>query len=306
MTRFTELVGCRLPLQLAAMGGVGTVELAAAVAGAGGLGMLPGLAAEPAVERLRRAGAAGVVGVNFLAPFLWPGAVAEVAADARVVELFFGDPDPELVDVAHDAGALVSWQVGSVDEARQAADAGCDLVVAQGVEAGGHVRGTVGLLPLLDGVMAAVDVPVVAAGGIGTAAGVAAALAAGADAVRIGTRFLATVEADVHPDYVAALVDAGPADTILTTAFHVGWPDAPHRVLRRAVEAAEAREQQAGAAGLWSPLPPTRDTPGDVSTMALYAGQGVGAVDKVEGAADVARALVEGAVARLRRVSSGA
>ena len=88
-----------------------------------------------------------------------------------------------------------------MDEANAAVDAGCDYVVAQGVEAGGHVRGTTPLAELLPPVRAAVDVPVVAAGGIGTAAEVRAALDQGADAVRVGTRFLAAVEADVHPDY---------------------------------------------------------------------------------------------------------
>src|SRR5204863_9454556 len=125
-----------------------------------------------------------------------------------------------------------AWQVGSVDEARAAVDAGCDFIVAQGVEAGGHVRGQIGLLPLLDRVLDVVGVPVVAAGGIGTARAMAAALAAGASAVRVGTRFVASQEADTHPDYAQALIDAGPGDTVLTTTVAVMCPGAPHRVLR--------------------------------------------------------------------------
>jgi hypothetical protein len=97
------------------------------------------------------------IGVNFLVPFLEDRAVVEVAA-ARVplVDFFWGDPDPALVSLVHDGGALAAWQVGSVEEACAAADAGCDLVVAQGVEAGGHVRGRLGLLALLELVLEAV------------------------------------------------------------------------------------------------------------------------------------------------------
>ena len=119
----------------------------------------------------------GVVGVNFLMPFLDHDAVAAAATRARVVEFFYGEPDAALVNTVHRGGALACWQVGSVAEAVAAARAGCDLVVAQGTEAGGHVRGRTGLLPLLGAVLDAVDVPVVAAGGIGTARAMAAALA---------------------------------------------------------------------------------------------------------------------------------
>jgi enoyl-[acyl-carrier protein] reductase II len=97
---------------------------------------------------------------------------------------------------------MAFWQVGSRQEAVAAAQAGCDLVVAQGIRAGGHVRGTVGTFPLLEEVLEAVDVPVLAAGGIGTARAMAAALIAGADGVRVGTRFVATPEAGAHPEYV--------------------------------------------------------------------------------------------------------
>jgi len=245
-TKFTELVGCTVPLQQAGMGGVTTPELAAAVSNAGGLGMLgvPMVPAEMVAELLdaTMAQTSGPVGVNFLMPFVDRDAVAVAAEKARLVEFFYADPDPTLVALAHEGGALACWQVGSADEARAAVDAGCDLVVAQGVEAGGHVRGTVALLPLLDAVLEAVDVPVVAAGGIGTPRAMAAALAAGADGVRVGTLFLATPEADVHPEYVEALLGAGAADTVLTTTFSVMWPDAhhhrPHRgngALRRPV-----------------------------------------------------------------------
>jgi nitronate monooxygenase len=254
------------------MGGVSTPALARAVADAGGLGMLSGVLPVEPMD--------GAVGVNFLMPFVDAGLVEAAASWARVVEFFYGWPDAALV---RRAGSLVAWQAGSADEARAAVDAGCHLVVAQGVEAGGHVRGTVGLLPLLDDVLGAVgaDVPVVAAGGIGTARAVRAALAAGADAVRVGTRFVAAAEANTHPDYLAALAAASSADTVLTTAFSAGWPDAPHRVLASCVQ---------GEGGFV--MPPTRDAPGDVSAMAMYAGQSVGAVRGEQPAAEIVADLM--------------
>ena len=268
------------------MGGVTTPALAAAVASAGGLGMVAaaGLDAGALRRQVRdaRAGAeGGRIGVNFLMPFLDLAAVEVAAVEADVVECFYGGPDPGLVETMRAGGAVAAWQVGSADEARRAVDAGCQLVVAQGVEAGGHVRGRDALLPLLGEVLAAVDVPVVAAGGIATNVGVRAALSAGADGVRVGTRFLAAVEADVHPDYLVALVAAGPSDTVLTEAFAMGWPDAPHRVLATCVAASDADPATR------SPLPPTGSFRGDVGAAALYAGQSVGGVRLAESAAAI-------------------
>ena len=227
MSRFTDLAGCRLPLQQAPMGGVASgPDLAAAVSAAGGLGMVAATqGSASALDALLDAVATRTdapVGVNFLMPFVDRDLVAIAAARVRVVDFFYGDPDPALVALVHAGGALAGWQVGSAAEARAAVDAGCDLVVAQGVEAGGHVRGRLGLMPLLGEVLAAVDVPVVAAGGIATRASVDAALAAGAGAVRVGTRFIAAEEADAHPDYVAAILAASGDDTVLTEAFSTG------------------------------------------------------------------------------------
>jgi nitronate monooxygenase len=136
--------------------------------------------------------------------------VAEAAKVARVVEFFYADPDPELVQIVHAGGALAAWAIGSREEALLAVEAGCDFIIAQGIEAGGHVRGTIGLLPLLGEVLDTVPVPVLAAGGIGTGRAMAAALAAGADGVRVGTRFAAAEEAGAHPRYVEALLMFGP------------------------------------------------------------------------------------------------
>jgi nitronate monooxygenase len=318
-TEFTRLVGCRVPVQFAAMGGgVTTTELIAAVCSAGGLGMLQRGAAPALAERideLERAGATPF-GVNFVPP-LGQGSDADVelaASRARLVEFFYSDPDPRAIERVHTGGALAGWQVGSVEDARSAIDAGCDLIVVQGVEAGGHVRGTTALLPLLSAVLDVVAVPVVAAGGIVTGRSVAAALAAGASGVRLGTRLLATTESGAHPDYVAALLAAGDDATVLTSAFSVGWPDAPHRVLRTALTAAEAFDRDTVGTltmgGEQQPMPrlsartPSRDVNGTVAAMALYAGQGVGQVSDVTPAAQVVSELTDQAALLLHATQS--
>jgi NAD(P)H-dependent flavin oxidoreductase YrpB (nitropropane dioxygenase family) len=300
-TSFTRLVGCRAPIQLAVMGGgTGTPGLAAAVSEAGGLGMLSSTFPLPVDEQLVwiQARTMGPVGVGFFA-FEVPTMTEELevaARTARVVDVFWGDPDPAVVNRIHAGGALAFWQVGSVGEASAAADAGCDAVVAQGMEAGGHVRGTTPMLTLLRHVVPAVDVPVVAAGGIATGAALAAALNAGAAAARVGTRFLASAESGAHPEYVAALLAASAGDSVRTTAFGEGWPDAPHRVLRTATQRAAGADDVVAQAEYrgrrwevlrWSTQPPTLFTSGDVAAMAMYAGCGVGDIDDVPSAAQI-------------------
>jgi NAD(P)H-dependent flavin oxidoreductase YrpB (nitropropane dioxygenase family) len=256
-------------------------------------------------------------GAGFLGPFLNPPEFEATIGRVKVAELFWLTPDETIVGQIHDAGALAGWQVGSAAEARLASDAGCDLVVVQGLEAGGHVRGSVGLLPLLDDVLAAIrpDVVVVAAGGIGSARAMAAALAAGADAVRVGTRFVASLESGAHPDYKSALVAAGAADTVLSEEFgrETGWPDAPNRVLRSALDAATAhapgRVAQLRLAGApetfpinrFDTLPPLAECEGDIAAMAQYAGQSVGGVHGIQSVAEIVAELAGGAEALLRR-----
>jgi nitronate monooxygenase len=329
-TKFTELLGCTVPLQQAGMGKLASPALAAAVADAGGLGMVSGIGAAPPeyvakiLDGLRRS-TSGAFGANFIvdgvretgkldADFL---KVLEVAASrAPVVEFFYETPDPELVEIAHAGDALVSWQVGSAPEAVAAEGVGCDLIVAQGTEAGGHVRGKIGLLALLGEVLPSVKVPVVAAGGIGTGRAMAAALAAGASAVRVGTRFVAAEEAGTHPAYVEKLIAASAKDTILTEAFSANWPNAPHRVLRSCVEAVDrfTGEVVGETSQPWAPdvrVPVhTRDsfvanvgTTGNIDAMPLWAGESVDGVKGVQKAADIVRELADEAERLLRQWS---
>lgn len=316
-TSFTRLVGVRAPIQLAAMPGIATLDLVAAVADAGGLGMLGAslmsvAVLEPVLEQLSER-TKGVFGVNFLIPFLDPECVSVAARRARVVEFFYGEPDAGLVERARASGALVSWQVGSVAEAVAAERAGCDFIVVQGTEAGGHVRGETSLLLLLSLVLDVARVPVVAAGGIATARGLAAVLACGCGAARIGTRFVAAAESRAHPSYVKALLASSAADTCRTETFSVMWPNAPHRVLRSAIAAAEVlTEDVIGEAHeadqvipihRFSVIPPTSTTSGHIDAMALYAGESVNNVTAVQPAAAIISELVTGAERLLREAA---
>jgi len=313
-TRFTQLVGASAPIQVASMPGVSTVELVVAVANAGAVGMLgtPTWSPELLDAELARIAKAtsGVFGVNFLVPFLDPNCVAVAARRARIVEFFYGEPQRALVDEAHAHGALVSWQVGSQGEALAAESAGCDFIVAQGTEAGGHVRGQTSLLPLLSAVLDTVRIPVLAAGGLATARDLAAVLACGAAGARMGTRFVACSESGAHPDYVKALLAANAEDTCLTEVFSEIWPNAPHRVLCSAVAAAQATKDaivgETLHGGVATPIPrfspfvPTAGTTGNIGAMALYAGESVTHVRSVEPAAAIIAKLVSG-VERNRR-----
>lgn len=317
-TRLTTLLGCEIPIQQAGMGGLPSLPLVVAVSAAGGFGMLgaAGLPAPLLTEILDRLAAQGTrpFGVNFLLPYLTdPGCVSVAARRARLVDFFYGAPDAGLVARVHTAGALAGWQVGSLAEARAAAAAGCDVISAQGIEAGGHVRGRVSMLASLARVLDAVPVPVIAAGGIGTGRAMAAALAAGADGVRIGTRLLGAAEAGIHPTYLAALIAAEAEDTVYTGAFTVNSMQAPHRVLRSSLAAAEAfagpvvgevalpSPGQRAAVRRFESVVPLATTTGEVAAMPLWAGESVGAIQRAQPAAEILTELARDAERLLRR-----
>ncbi len=299
------------------MGTVSSPGLAVAVAEAGGIGSINtlGVSHETLRQRLdeMREQTDRVLAVNFLTNDIDTEAVADAASRVRIVDFFWCDPRRDLVDLAHKGGALVNWQVGSAAEARAAVEAGADMVCAQGVEAGGHCWGDTPLLPLLCEVLDAVDVPVLAAGGIADARGVAAALAAGASGVRMGTRFIATEESPAHPDYVAAILAAGANSTRITDAFNdcplcASSPRA--RVLISAIDAVDALDVEVvgtmpSADGdvpvprrSW--IPPTRGMSGHIEAMCMYAGESVALVNNVLPASDLVRSLIEGAEASLQ------
>src|SRR5689334_13753410 len=315
-TRFTELVGCTVPVQSAPI--TTWPQLALAVAQAGGLGTVCVNTWTrdqiPSTFDDMRKQTTGVFGANFLGvwePKVLEERVAVAASKAKVIDFFYSDPNPRVVEIVHANGALASWQVGSLEEARAAVDAGCDFIIAQGIQAGGHVRGTLGVLTLLNQVLEAVNVPVLAAGGIGTARALAAVLAAGADGVRIGTRFVAAKETNAHPEYVKAVIAASAQDTVYSDAYSVGWA-APGRVLRSSIEAANALKDGIVGEGLqyngehfpvprFSPLMVTAQTTGEIKAMPFWAGESVDGVKGVQSAAEIIHELADGAEQLLRR-----
>lgn len=316
-TAFTEAVGVELPIVQAPMGGATCPELAAAVSNAGGLGMLalswhPPHAARAEIQRTR-ALTDRPFGVNLVLAFPQSDRFA-VLLEQRVpvISLFWGDPAP-FVGPAHAAGALVTSTVANAAQARRAAAAGVDVLVAQGWEAGGHVLGEVATLPLVRAVVeAAPSRPVLAAGGISDGRGLAAALALGAAGAWIGTRFLASNEAAIHPRYRDRLIGADETATVHTGLFDVGWPDAPHRVLRnttyeawdaagRPPSGARPGEGETLATSDLGPMrryqaaTPGPDAAGDIDALSLWAGQGLARVAEVKPAAEIVREIADDA-----------
>ena len=238
-TPVCDLVGIDVPIVQAPVGSATCPELAAAVSESGGLGTLAltWTGVDAAAEKIRAT--RSLTGKPFAVNLVleWdPRERIELCARERVplISTFWGDPGT-CAGAIHDAGALHIHTVGSAAEAVAAAEAGVDVIVAQGVEAGGHVRGTTSTLTVVPAVVDAVSpVPVLAAGGITDARGLAAALSLGAQGAWIGTLFLAAREANVHAAYRSRLIAARAGDTVYTGAFDGGWPEAPHRVLRNA------------------------------------------------------------------------
>jgi NAD(P)H-dependent flavin oxidoreductase YrpB (nitropropane dioxygenase family) len=323
-TLLCERLGIDVPIIQAPMGGAVGPTLAAAVSNAGGLGMLVPWRADIDTVRRQirdlRSLTSRPFGVNLNLEFPQEERLA-VCLDERVpvISFFWRDPS-SLVPRAKAGGAIVMHTVGSAAAAKQAASCGVDIVVAQGWEAGGHVRGTVATMALVPAVVDAVSpAPVVAAGGIADGRGLAAALALGAAGAWIGTRFLASREAAIHPRYRAALLNASEDDTVfLNDLFDVRWPNAPHRVLRnKTVEAWEAAGRPAsgkrpgegeviatsksnGPIVRYQSYTPGVDADGDIDAMALWAGQGVGLVSKAQPAGDIVREIVDEARATIR------
>src|SRR5262252_4031112 len=284
-TDVCNLLGIEHPIVAAPMGPDLTgPEFVAAVSNAGGLGILQAQFCPPPAFRqeIRRVRAltAKPFGVNLLLHFAVEDQVA-ICLEERVpvLSLFWGDPTP-YVWRAHAAGVKVFHQVGSVADARRAAAAGVDVIIAQG---------------------------------IGDARGLVAVLALGAQAAVLGTRFLASAESRAHPHYKQKVLEAGEADTVRTTLFGHGWPNAPHRTLRTAFverwlgQEAQGQESrpdepavgQTVIAGQPMPVlrfmgfPPNRDASGDIESMDLLAGQGVGLVGQIKPAGQIVRELVD-------------
>jgi nitronate monooxygenase len=316
-TPLCTALGIDVPVVQAPVGSVSTPELAAAVTEAGGLGTLAmSWRAESAISRVYRTATDrtdGPVGVNVVLDDstgeLPPADCLDACLDAgaSVVSFSFGRADP-YVERVHDAGGTALVTVGSADQARAAVDAGADVVVTQGAESGGHLQSDVSTMALVPRVAEAVDVPVVAAGGISDGAGLAAALTLGADGVWLGTRFVATRESGAHPAYRDRLLDSEATATRRTEQFDRGWPDQPHRVVETDAPDGTATDPvaytQAGEPiEANADLPPLEGMSGDVDALPHYGGQSVGGVTDIPPAGAVVDRLVEEAVVTLEETA---
>jgi nitronate monooxygenase len=327
-TRLCQRLGIEHPVFSAGIGPAAGPELAAAVSNAGGCGVL-GTASLPAklvrqqIQRLRSL-TDKPFGVNVVLAVARRGQI-DVCMEEKLplLVLFWGDVAP-YVDEAQRRGMLVFAQVGSVAEAQAAAAAGVHAVIAQGVEAGGHVRGTTSLSILIPAVVDAVKpLPVIAAGGVATGAGLIAALSLGAQAVSMGTRFLASDEANAALAYKQRVVHAKADDTVYTELFDGGFPNAPHRVLRNSAidvwEAAgrAAPGQRPGEGEIIGSMPSSGSMvdiprysahvaePGvtaDIEHMALYAGESCELVHDIKPAARIVSDLLREANEALQRL----
>lgn len=306
-TQLCDLLGCRYPIIQAGMGGVARAELAAAVSAAGGFGCL-GMVRESPETIARevtalRARTDKPFAVNLIPSSTDPKLFAEEFAACKDLGvkamIYFWDVVPAAVAEAKAAGMQVLYQVGSVEQARLAADAGADAIIAQGLEAGGHVHGSVSSLVLLPLVARALSLPVVASGGFASGAGLVAALALGAQGIHCGTAFLATQESFAHDLHKDRILEAGAEDTIRTDAYAINWPKgSPVRVLANGmtralednlfghdpatIERVQVGEEEGRPLYLWSTDSPLRSMTGDLDRLALFAGQVAGQIESIE------------------------
>lgn len=315
-TAVCKRLGIDLPIVLAPMGGAVGPELAAAVSNAGGLGTLPLWYQDidtlrtiiRKTQSLTHAPFAANLNMEFPQENQLDACLEE---GVPIISFFWQDPG-RLIRKAKDAGAVVMQTVGDAETAKRAVDNGVDVIVAQGWEAGGHVRGTVATMPLVPAVVDRVgETPVIAAGGIADGRGLAAALSLGAGGAWIGTRFLASEEATIHPDYQNHVLQASENDTVyLSDLFDGGWPDAPHRVIRNStVDAWEAAGRprsgkrpgegelvitltDGGKIDRYGCHTPGLTDSGDIEAASMWAGQTAAMVSRIQPASEIIREIV--------------
>lgn len=303
-TWLTRKLGIAIPLIQAPMARVSEGRMAAAVSGAGALGMIgvgPAATAAYVAEQAGVAASAGrPYGIGLMAWALERNPApleAALGSDAALVSVSFG-PFEEPVSRLREAGKVVTTQVGNREEARRAAAAGVDFLVARGREGGGHGRDDLGTLPLLQTLLDTVEVPVVAAGGIANARGLAAVLAAGAVGAWAGTAFLCCRESAFPAASRARLIAAGDTDTAYGRVFDVAqradWPvEYGGRALRnRFFEEWVGREDQLAADADVLERYSRAQREQDYDSAVIYAGQGVALLHAETSAPEVVASFV--------------
>lgn len=317
-TPVCDLLGCRYPVLQAGMGGVARSRLAAAVSEAGGFGCLGMVRESP--ELITREIAAVRTktslpfGVNLI-PSSTDSALFNEELDACIeagisTMVYFWDVVPQAVGRAKAAGMNVLYQVGSVDAAQQAVAAGADAIIAQGVEAGGHVMGNVSSLVLLPQIVKAVDVPVIGSGGFASGASLVAALALGAQGIHCGTAFLATKESFAHGLHKQRVAQANSEQTVHTDAYAINWPKgSPVRVIANqmteslgtqlfghdpaAIQRDIVAEEDGRPIYLWSTDSPLQSMTGDLEQLAMFAGQVSGQIEQIEPAGMRVKSIIQ-------------
>ncbi|WP_051927037.1 nitronate monooxygenase [Streptomyces durhamensis] len=310
-TTVAQALGCEVSLLQSGMGGVAGPELACAVSDAGAAGCAGGykLSGAPLSAMLERlvAHTARVVGVNLIPEVVGPGPLGRQVAQVleqtpqRVYLSFFGLPPDAVLQRVVGAGRRVVVQVGTVEDGVRAAGLGA-VVVAQGIEAGGHLLGEWRRDELVAALRSRLpDAVLAAAGGIGSPEQAGRALAAGADGVLLGTVFVAARESRAHPRFKAAVAGAEAGDTVISDVYEIGWPGRRHRVLATAVTADPGQparfigrtvvEGKPYLVPRFSAAVPTDATSGRIEEMALYCGLSCSAVAGEAAAADVVAAF---------------
>jgi NAD(P)H-dependent flavin oxidoreductase YrpB (nitropropane dioxygenase family) len=314
-TRVSDLLGVEHPVLLGGMSTHTTPEMVAGVSNAGGLGILgcAGMSPQAVARNAEEICALSdrPFGMNLLLFMANDEAVSAVlAASPSVFSTAWGFPQTDLAALfsrAHEAGAKVSHMASTVAEAERAVEAGADIIVAQGTEGGGHV-GVMGTMPLVPMVVRAADpVPVVAAGGVSDGAGLAAALALGAEGVLLGTRFLASPESPLSADKKQAILDSDGHNTALTEIPDLisgrVWPGAYARTTRnRLIEdwmgrEGELRYRRAEVAALVQEA----HQAGDADNSVMYTGQTAGLINDIQPVSAIVQNIVAEAEAILRQ-----
>ncbi len=332
-TRLTREYKVEFPFVAAGMGFVGgPPDLGIAVCNAGGIGSI-GVAGLPAdtvrslIREMKKA-TSKPFHVNFITLFTITQEHIQVCIDekAPIVSFHFGHPPKNFIDLLHQANIKVWEQVGSVENAKLAVNDGIDLIIAQGLEAGGHNLSTLPTFVLVPQIVKAVSPTLVlAAGGIATGQQIAAALCLGADGVWVGTRLVASIESFAHPDYKARLLQEDGTNTTLTPIFNPELPSFnPTGVIKnRVVREFIGREDQVPTDTSNEPIigktvlfgqefilrrftgfPIIRTTEGDFEEMPMMSGQGVGLIRDIKPAKDIVIEMMNDAVSTLSSIQT--
>ncbi len=316
-TPICDLLGIDYPIFLAGMAGVAYAEVTAAVSEAGGLGCLGAASMEHSemVEQIRKMKSltSRPFGVDLLtaAPRNLPALVETICTEgAKVFVAGLGVP-AQVVDLCHRHGVLVVNMCGKVSHAVRAVEAGCDIVVAQGTEAGGHT-GKIGTMPLVPLIVDAVKVPVLAAGGIFDGRGFAAALALGAQGIWMGTRFVASTEARAHEAYKRRITEIDESETVITRCFTGKtlrairnrytdeWEGRQNELLRFPEQILVAQQE-----GVWKILVGPQ-AGFEVERDCMPAGQGAGGIRSIKPCREIIEEIVKEASSILARLGNSA